>query len=110
VRFLADESCDSAAVRALQAVLRFGCHLVQPEGASIMTVRLQLPRKWVDYLVHQPESGMGYQRVDVLLEDGTELQDCTVFNAEEIEIPYSHANKRIEGLKLFDAPRTPRTP
>lgn len=67
-----------------------------------MTVRLQLPRKWVDYLIRQPESGMGYQRVDVLLEDGTELKDCTVFNAEQIEIPELHAKKRIEGLKLFE--------
>jgi hypothetical protein len=66
-----------------------------------MTVRLQLPPKWVDYLIRQPESGMGYQRVDVLLEDGTELEDCTVFNAEQIEMPEMHAKKRIEGLKLF---------
>lgn len=73
-----------------------------------MNVRLQLPRRWVDYLIHQPESGMGYQRVDVLLEDGTELKDCTVFNAEEIEIPEPHANKRIEGLKLLEGSQAPR--
>ena len=71
-----------------------------------MTVRLQLPRKWVDYLTRLPESGMGYQRVDVLLEDGTKLNDCTVFNAEEIEIPELHAGKRIERLTLFEGPRS----
>lgn len=71
-----------------------------------MSVRLQLPQKWVDYLTRLPESGMGYQRVDVLLEDGTELEDCTVFNAEEIEIPEPHAGKRIEKLMLLEGPRS----
>lgn len=75
-----------------------------------MSVRLHLPREWVDYLLQQPETGMGYQRVDVLLEDGTELEDCTVFNAEEIEVPDSHANKRIEELELVDVPRDSRHP
>lgn len=43
---------------------------------------------------------MGYQRVDVLLDDGTELKDCLVFNAEEIAIPEPHAEKRIEELAI----------
>lgn len=73
-----------------------------------MTARLHLPKKWVDYLTRLPESGMGYQRVNVLLEDGTELTDCTVFNAEEIEVPGPHAKKRIEALTLFEGPRPPR--
>ena len=34
-----------------------------------------------------PESGMGYQRVDIRLADGRELRDVMVFNAEELEIP-----------------------
>lgn len=75
-----------------------------------MTARIQLPPKWADFLIRQPESGMGYQRVDVLLEDGTELKDCTVLNAEEIEIPDPHASKRIENLKLSDVPRAHRPP
>jgi hypothetical protein len=65
-----------------------------------MNVRVQLPNKWVKYLVHQPESGMGYQRVDVVLEDGTTLVDCFVFNADEIEIPDTHASKRIKEMHL----------
>lgn len=65
-----------------------------------MSVRLHLPQEWVDYLTRMPESGMGYQRVDVVLDDGTELKDCLVFNAEEIEIPEPHAEKRIDGLAI----------
>ncbi len=65
-----------------------------------MSIRLQLPDRWVEYLTHQPESGMGYQRVDVVLEDGTKVEDCVVFNAEQIEIPDQHANKKIEDMRL----------
>jgi hypothetical protein len=65
-----------------------------------VSVRLHLPQKWVDYLIRMPESGMGYQRVDVLLDDGTELKDCLVFNAEEIDLPEPHAEKRIEELAI----------
>jgi hypothetical protein len=65
-----------------------------------MNVRVQLPKKWVEYLIHQPESGMGYQRVDVVLEDGTTLVDCLVFNADEIKIPGEHAHKSIKEIRL----------
>jgi hypothetical protein len=65
-----------------------------------MNIRIQLAQKWVKYLIHQPESGMGYQRVDVVLEDGTKLEDCLVFNAEEIEIPDAHASKSIKEMHL----------
>jgi len=68
-----------------------------------MNVRVQLPNKWVEYLIHQPESGMGYQRVDVVLEDGTTLVDCLVFNADEIEIPDVHARKKIKEVRLKTA-------
>lgn len=31
---------------------------------------IQLPDKWNEYLVNQPEAGMGYQIVSVILNDG----------------------------------------
>lgn len=65
-----------------------------------MSVRLQLPEKWVEYLTRQPESGMGYQRVNVVFEDGVTVEDCVVFNAEEIEVPDAFAGRRIEGLAV----------
>jgi hypothetical protein len=48
---------------------------------------MKLDRCWTDRLLELPESGMGYQRVDVRLADGRVLRDVVVFNAEEIEIP-----------------------
>jgi len=65
-----------------------------------MKIKVLLPEKWVEYLVQQPESGMGYQRVDVVFDDGTKLEDCMVLNAEQIELPESHADKKIENMSL----------
>ena len=48
-------------------------------------MRLQLEEHWVNYLCKLPESGMGYQWVDVCLKNGKEVQGVVVFNAEEME-------------------------
>jgi hypothetical protein len=49
-------------------------------------MRIKLDRCWTERLLDLPETGMGYQRVDVRLTDGRELRDV-VFNAEELEVP-----------------------
>lgn len=49
-------------------------------------MRLRLPSRWTTYLLSQPESGMGYQRVAVRLRDGRRFEDALVFNAEQLEI------------------------
>ena len=63
-----------------------------------MTIRL--PEKWVRYLVDQPESGMGFQRVDVCLANDRRIEDVMVFNAEEIELPDDCADNEIKELRL----------
>jgi hypothetical protein len=63
-----------------------------------MTVKLD--KKWVDYLVRQPESGMGFQKVDVRLKGNRVLNDVFVFNAEEIDLPADCAGTAIEELHL----------
>ena len=50
-------------------------------------MRIKLERRFVERLIDQPESGMGYQRVDLRLSDGRELKDVVVFNGEEAEVP-----------------------
>ena len=51
-------------------------------------------------LLNQPESGMGYQRVDVVLADGRELLDRVVFNAEEIDLPDDVTSNEIVEIRL----------
>jgi len=63
-----------------------------------MTIKLE--RKWVDYLIRQPESGMGFQKVDVRLKGNRVLNDVLVFNAEEIDLPEDCAGSAIEELQL----------
>jgi hypothetical protein len=50
-------------------------------------VKLRLDRRWVERLLKAPESGMGYQRVDVTLTDGRVLKDAVVLNAEFLVVP-----------------------
>ena len=63
-----------------------------------MTIKLE--RKWVNYLIRQPESGMGFQKVDVRLKGNRVLNDVPVFNAEEIDLPEDCADSAIEELQL----------
>jgi hypothetical protein len=70
----------------------------RPRANSAMTIRL--PEKWTQFLVRQPENGMGYQRVDVRLANNREIKDAVVFNAEEIELPDDCAHSEIEDIQL----------
>ncbi len=65
-----------------------------------MSVHVRLPEIWSAFLLTQPESGMGYQRVDVRLEGDRELRDVVVLNAEMIELPEDCARAQIRDLRL----------
>lgn len=52
-------------------------------------MRIKLPQHWIDYLLTQPETGMGFQRVAVVLKSGRVLAPSVVFNAQELEAPDS---------------------
>ena len=65
-----------------------------------MSVHLKLSEPWSAFLLTQPESGMGYQRVDVRLDDDRELRDVVVLNAEMIELPEDCARSEICDLRL----------
>lgn len=61
---------------------------------------IKLERRWVDYLIRQPESGMGFQKVDIRLKGNRVLNDVPVFNAEEIDLPEDCGGVVIEELQL----------
>ena len=66
-------------------------------------MRIRLEPRWTKRLLELPESGMGYQRVDIRLVDGRELKDVVVFNAEEIEVPDEFARTQIKDVRLHTA-------
>ena len=70
-------------------------------------MRHHLSERWIDYLCTLPESGMGYQRVDIRLKNGDRLNDVVVFNAEELEcmIPAeSFKSEDIADIRLHHDP------
>ena len=50
-------------------------------------MRLYLTDLWTNHLCSLPESGMGYQLVNVFLRNGREVRDIIVFNGREVEWP-----------------------
>lgn len=72
-------------------------------------MRRRLPSEWSKLLTGLPESGMGYQRVDIRFSDGSVQRDCPVFNAEELEVPDQFATKEIADVRLHGAGRLSRT-
>ena len=66
-------------------------------------MKYRLEPRWARHLAQLPESGMGYQRVDVRLADGREVIDTVVFNGEEIELPDDCRNVEIREIRLHAA-------
>ena len=63
-------------------------------------MRQKLDKKLTASLLTVPESGMGYQRIDLFFADGSILHDIVAYNAEEIEIPSQYLNREITKIKL----------
>jgi hypothetical protein len=63
-------------------------------------MRIKLDERWVQRLLALPESGMGYQRVDVKMSDGRELRNAVVLNAELLEVPEDFAHATITEIRL----------
>ena len=61
---------------------------------------IYLPKPWIEKLVQLPESGMGYQRVNILLKHGKVLRDVTVLNAEEAQVPEAFEPADILSVEL----------
>ena len=60
----------------------------------------QLSAEWTEFLVGQPESGMGHQRVDITFSDGSVLRDISVTNATEVDLPVACAGKVIKDIRM----------
>ena len=67
-------------------------------------MRLRLEPRWTEQLLEFPESGMGYQRVDIRFANGRTLEDVLVFNAEELEIPDEFARSEIKDVTVRTLP------
>jgi hypothetical protein len=62
-------------------------------------MRLTLDRRFVEQLMDQPESGMGYHRVDIRFTDGRELKNVIVLNSEEADVPDEFITAKIAEIR-----------
>ena len=65
-------------------------------------MRRELEQRLTERLLELPESGMGYQRVDIRFIGGHTLEDVAVFNAQEFEVPEEFAEAEIEDVVLHE--------
>ena len=65
-------------------------------------MRLKFEQHWTERLLELPESGMGYQRVDIRFANGRKLEDVVVFNAQEFEVPdeFAQVKAALKGVSL----------
>ena len=63
-------------------------------------MRIKLKQHWTERLLELPESGMGYQRVDIRFANGLTLEDVVVFNAQEFEASDEFAQADIRDVSL----------
>ncbi len=61
---------------------------------------LQLPDKWINYLLNLPETGMGYQVVNVVLKNGKVLHKKKVINSSILILPQNEKIKKEEIVKI----------
>jgi hypothetical protein len=60
---------------------------------------LRLSKRWTAYLSSQPETGMGYQVVDVILKDGRTLKSLVVLNAQDLRLPPGLETVRVNDIQ-----------
>ena len=46
-----------------------------------------LDKRWIQKLAELPETGMGYQTVNVCLRSGTQINGLHVYNGEQLDWP-----------------------
>ena len=61
---------------------------------------VKLDKRCQDILAELPETGMGSQHVDIVLNDGNTISDVPVFNGEDCETPISFDTKDIKDIRL----------
>ena len=59
---------------------------------------MKLDDRWTKFLCSLPESGMGYQIVDVMLKSGTVLRGVMALNCEELIMPSPHEDLQVDDI------------
>jgi hypothetical protein len=69
-------------------------------------MQIELQKDIIDRLLALPETGMGYQVVDLVLSDGRIVPDVMIFNCEIANLPESYRGIRpsdVADIRLPDS-------
>lgn len=61
-------------------------------------MKLKLNPYWTKHLLRFPETGMGYQKVDVILKSGQIIKDIIILNAEDMVLPEQYSKLQCEEI------------
>lgn len=61
-------------------------------------MKLKLDENWTKKLLELPETGMGYQKVDVVLKSGEIIANVVVLNAEDLKLPDEYSRLKLEDI------------
>ena len=61
-------------------------------------MKLKLDKPWTEKLLNYPETGMGYQKVDVILKSGQIIRNIIVLNAEDLVLPDQYADLKLKEI------------
>jgi len=62
-------------------------------------MKLKLNNYWTEKLLKYPETGMGYQKVDIILKSGRTIRNIVVLNAEYLDLPDQYKDLKMEEVK-----------
>lgn len=62
-------------------------------------MKLKLNKYWTEYLLKYPETGMGYQRADVILKSGQVIKNIVILNAEDLVLTDEYKNLKLDEIK-----------
>lgn len=66
-------------------------------------VKIELPEKWTEHLSNLPESGMGYQKIEIEFDDGTIIPKIIATNGKYLNLTPTDAFKTIRDIKLVES-------
>ena len=62
-------------------------------------MKLKLNKYWMEHLLKYQETGMGYQKVDVILKSGQIIKGVVVLNTEDLVFLDEYKNLRLDEIK-----------
>ena len=62
-------------------------------------MKLKLNKYWMEHILKYQETGMGYQKVDVILKSGQIIKGVVVLNTEDLVFLDEYKNLRLDEIK-----------